>query len=326
MYERYSPESMLYSTNSVSNTGQSYPYLGYHPAQQPPNQYMEIQYCPPPPPPPPPLLYGYDHLDQYYSSSTPPDPGLGQDYNYQSQLSPPPKAKPKKPKQPKKSKSVKQTSYKVCSNQVSQNTGDNHKIYNIAIKYSFRDLSHAEDGEGKEVGIQYGRRDLKEEQGNMLANGSDPLYDQPTYNPSFGAPPAPAAVNGYPGYNNYDPPPVPNYSYGYYGNIYPSAESAPPAHAPYQPHGYTNYYTPQPQPQPQRPSTYGYSSNGYSTPQPARRPKAKKGKNGKSGTSGTSYNVSGNRVSGNKGDGNGVFNIGNTHGLRGIESEEEEED
>ncbi|CAN6548500.1 unnamed protein product [Malus baccata var. baccata] len=136
---------------------------------------------------------------------------------------------------------------------------------------------------------------------SMLANGSDPLYDQPTYNPSFGAPPAPAAVNGYP-------------------------ESAPPAHAPYQPHGYTNYYTPQPQPQPQRPSTYGYSSNGYSTPQPARRPKAKKGKNGKSGTSGTSYNVSGNRVSGNKGDGNGVFNIGNTHGLRGIESEEEEED
>lgn len=155
MSERYSLESMLYSSITP---GQSYPHPGYHPAQ-PPNQCMVIQYSPPPPLLPP---YGYDHHLQYYSSSTTPDPGHGQGDNNQSRLAPPPKAKPKKPK---KRKSVKQTSHKVCSNRVSQNTGDNHEIYNIAIKYNFRDLSHAEDEEGKgEIGIQYGRRDLKEEQ------------------------------------------------------------------------------------------------------------------------------------------------------------------
>ncbi|KAM1086533.1 hypothetical protein ACFX2B_012029 [Malus domestica] len=159
MSERCRLESMLYSSITP---GQSYPYPDYHPAQ-PPNQYMVIQYSPPPPPLPP---YGYDDHLQYYGSSTTPDPGHGQGDNHQSQLAPPSKAKPKKPKKPKKSKkSVKQTSYKVCSNRVSQSTEDNHKTYNITIKYSFRDLSHAEDKEGKEeVGIQYGRRDLKEEQ------------------------------------------------------------------------------------------------------------------------------------------------------------------
>ncbi|KAI5349302.1 PREDICTED: circumsporozoite-like isoform X2 [Prunus dulcis] len=156
-----------------------------------------------------------------------------------------------------------------------------------------------------------------------------------------------AAVNGYSGYN-YGPPPVPNYNPGYYNNSYPLlVQSAPPAHAPYQLHGYpnNNYYAPQPQPQPQPPSNYGYYSAPQPQPQPpsygyhpapqpqpqppspvARRPKAKNGRTGGKPSSSEVYTISRNRISGNKGDHHGIFNVGNKHGRRDIDEEEEEQE
>ncbi|KAK9933941.1 hypothetical protein M0R45_021110 [Rubus argutus] len=124
--------------------------------------------------------------------------------------------------------------------------------------------------------------------GAMFTNTSDPN------NRSFGTP-APSAHNGYPSYHNYAPPPQ---SHGYYNNQYPS-QSAPAAHAPYG--GYSNYLAPPP------PSYNGgyYDQVSQAPVAPQSKPTSAKG------SKRTSYNVSGNRVSGNKGDHNGVFNIGN---------------
>ncbi|KAI5349301.1 PREDICTED: PRUPE_1G121600 [Prunus dulcis] len=153
MYEHCSPESMLYNTNCVSRTnpGLPYPYPGYPPAPAP---HQHVVYSPVPPAPP------YPYHGQYY---TLPVPGHG--YHYPAQLAPaaydpPPKAKPNK------SKAVKQTIYKVCGNPVTQNKGDNHRIFNIRIRCGRRDISNEEDEEEKEeeVEFEYCRRDMKDEE------------------------------------------------------------------------------------------------------------------------------------------------------------------
>lgn len=131
--------------------------------------------------------------------------------------------------------------------------------------------------------------------GAMFANGSDP--NKPSNNPNFGAP-ASFAHNGYPSYNNYALPPQ---FHGYYNNQYPSqsAPAHPAAHADLY-GGYSNHFAPPPPP-----SYYDPVSQAPVAPQYPSKPKRGKG------SKRTSYNVSGNRISGNKGDHNGVFNVGN---------------
>ena len=125
-------------------------------------------------------------------------------------------------------------------------------------------------------------------QGAMFANGSDP--NRPSHNPKFGGL-APHAQNGYPSYSNNPHPPQ---SQGYYNNQYPPQSAA---HAPYG--GYSNHFAPPP------PSYFDPVSQAPAAPHHQSKPKSSKGNKR------TSYNVSKNRVSGNKGDHNGVFNIGN---------------
>ncbi|KAM5568788.1 hypothetical protein ABKV19_016356 [Rosa sericea] len=146
--------------------------------------------------------------------------------------------------------------------------------------------------------------------GAMFANGSDP--NQPSYNTNYGAQAPAPAHNGYPGYA---PPPP---SYGYYNpNHALQGGSAPPAQAPY------GYYPP--------PPAY---NNGYYDPRfypaPVRRPaKPKtpgKPKAARSGPKNVSYKVAGNRVSGNTGDHNGVFNVGNKNSGRHMDDDDEEDE
>ncbi|XP_050374704.1 uncharacterized protein LOC126792289 [Argentina anserina] len=144
--------------------------------------------------------------------------------------------------------------------------------------------------------------------GATLAYGSDPNYYT-----NYGAQAQAPAHNGYPGYA---PPPPPPPSYGYYNPNHPSqGGSAPPAQAPF------GYYPP--------PQSY---NNGYADPrfyqEPVRRsakPRTPaKPKAARSGTKNVSYKVAGNRISGNTGDHNGVFNVGNKNSGRRVDDDEDD--
>lgn len=141
--------------------------------------------------------------------------------------------------------------------------------------------------------------------GAMLANGSDP--NRPSHNGNYGAQ-APVH-NGYPGYAPRPP------SYGYYDPNHPSqGGSVPPAHVPY------GYYAPPP------PYSYGHPFSQAPVRRPAKPKTPSKPKAARSGPKNVSYKVEGNRVSGNTGDHNGVFNVGNKNTSRSRVADDDEQD
>ncbi|XP_004295092.1 PREDICTED: uncharacterized protein LOC101311172 [Fragaria vesca subsp. vesca] len=151
--------------------------------------------------------------------------------------------------------------------------------------------------------------------GAMFSNGSDP--NQPSYNTNSGpqAQAQPPANNGYPGYA--PPPPA---SYGYYNPNHPpqGGSAAPPPHAPY------GYYPP---PLPSYNNGH-YDPRFYQAPvRRSAKPKTpSKPKAARSGPKNVSYKVAGNRVSGNTGDHNGVFNVGNKNSGRCVDDDDDEDE
>ncbi|XP_050372399.1 uncharacterized protein LOC126790267 [Argentina anserina] len=147
--------------------------------------------------------------------------------------------------------------------------------------------------------------------------------------------PAPVAHIGYPAVYNFAPPvprPPPYYGNNYYNNPNQPPQAAPPADpTPYQ---YGNYYVPPPGPPP--PYNYGYydyqMSQAPPLPPPAALGRPSKPKSSPSkpkaanGPKNVSYRVLDNQVSGNTGDRNGLFNVGNKNTGRHMDDDDEDEE
>lgn len=141
---------------------------------------------------------------------------------------------------------------------------------------------------------------------------------------------APVAHIGYPAAHDYTPPlqarPPPPYYGSYYTNPNHPPQAAP---TPY-PYG---YYVPPPGPPPYNNGYYDYQMSQAPPPPPPaalgrpRKPKSAPGKPKAAKNNdpkNVSYRVLGNEVSGNTGDHNGVFSVGNKN--TGLHKEDDEED
>ncbi|KAL6188486.1 hypothetical protein ACLB2K_039878 [Fragaria x ananassa] len=156
-----------------------------------------------------------------------------------------------------------------------------------------------------------------------------PLVHTPQYS-NNNISPAPVAHIGYPAAYDYTPPlqarPPPPYYGSYYTNPNHPPQAAP---TPY-PYG---YYVPPPGPPPYNNGYYDYQMSQAPPPPPPaalgrpRKPKSAPGKPKAAKNNdpkNVSYRVLGNGVSGNTGDHNGVFNVGNKN--IGLHKEDDEED